>query len=50
MGRLVGIPYFFTDDLVSQGKDDTAAVRRAKKLDDNGESLLVEQVQAVKPL
>lgn len=50
MGRLVGVPYFFTDDSVSQEKDDTAAVRRAKKLDDDGESLLVEQVQAVKRL
>lgn len=50
MGRLVGIPHFFTEDSFSQEKDDAAAVRRAKKLDDDGESLLAEQVQAVKRL
>lgn len=50
MGRLVGIPHFFTEDAFSQEKEDTASVRRAKKLDDDGETLLVEQVQAVKRL
>jgi hypothetical protein len=50
MGRLVGTPYFFTEDSFSQEKEDTASVRRAKKLDDDGESLQAEQVQAVKRL
>lgn len=50
MGRLVGIPHFFTEDAFSQEKEDTAAFRRAKSLDDDGESLLAEQVQAVKRL
>ena len=50
MGRLVGIPYFFTEDALSQEKEDTTAVRRAKKLDDDGETLLAEQLQAVKRL
>jgi len=50
MGRLVGVPYFFTEDSISQEREDTASVRRAKKLDDDGETLLAEQVQAVKRL
>ena len=50
MGRLVGMPYFFTEDAVSQEREDTASVRRAKKLDDDGETLLAEQLQAVKRL
>lgn len=50
MGRLVGIPHFFTEDAFSQEKDDAASVRRAKKLDDDGETLLSEQVQAVRRL
>lgn len=50
MGRLVGIPHFFTEDSYSQEKEDTAAFRKARSLDDDGESLLAEQVQAVKRL
>lgn len=50
MGRLVGVPHFFTEDALSQEKEDTASVRRAKKLDDDGETLLAEQVQAVRRL
>lgn len=50
MGRLVGIPHFFTEAAFFEEKDDAAAVRRAKKLDDDGESLLAEQLQAVKRL
>jgi hypothetical protein len=50
MGRLVGMPYFFTEDAFSQEKEDTASVRKAKKLDDDGESLQAEQVQAVRRL
>jgi hypothetical protein len=50
MGRLVGKSHFFTEAAFFQEKDDVASVRRAKKLDDDGESLLAEQVQAVKRL
>lgn len=50
MGRLVGIPHFFTEAAYSEEKNDTTAIRRAKKLDDDGETLLVEQIQAVKRL
>jgi TATA-binding protein-associated factor len=50
MGRLVGKPHFFTEAAWSEEKDDAAAVRRAKKLDDDGETQLAERVQAVKRL
>ncbi|RDB19056.1 Transcription regulatory protein SNF2 [Hypsizygus marmoreus] len=50
MGRLVGIPYFFTEASYIEEKSDAAAVRRAKKLDDDGEALLAEQLRAVKRL
>ncbi|KAF8219053.1 hypothetical protein L208DRAFT_1344082 [Tricholoma matsutake] len=50
MGRLVGKSHFFTEAAFSQEKNDATSVRRAKKLDDDGESLLAEQVQAVKRL
>ena len=50
MGRLVGIPHFFTEAAWSEEKDDDAAVRRAKKLDNDGETQLAERVQAVKRL
>lgn len=50
MGRLVGTPHFFTEAAFSQEKDDTSSVRNAQKLDDDGESKLAAQVQAVKRL
>ena len=50
MGRLVGKSHFFTEAAFSQEKDDAASVQRAKKPDDDGETLLAEQVQAVKRL
>jgi hypothetical protein len=50
MGCLVGKSHFFTEAAFSQEKDDAASIWRAKKLDDDGESLLAEQVQAVKCL
>ncbi|KAF5370979.1 hypothetical protein D9615_010044 [Tricholomella constricta] len=50
MGRLVGIPHFFTEESHIEEKADAAAVRKAKKLDDDGEALLVEQLQSVKRL
>ena len=50
MGHLVGIPYFFTEDSFYQEKEDITSVWREKKLDNDRETLLVEQVQAVKQL
>jgi len=50
MGRLSGIPHFFTEASFYEEKNDAAALRRAKKLDDDGEALLAEQLQAVKRL
>lgn len=50
MGRLVGIPHFFTEEHFFEEKDDAAALRRAKKFDDDGAALLAEQLQAVKRL
>jgi hypothetical protein len=50
MGRLVGVTHFSTEAAFEEEKDDVAALRRAKKLDDDGESLLAEQLQIVKRL
>lgn len=50
MGRLVGIPHFFTELAFEEERSDASAVRRAKKLDDDGESLNNEQLDAVKRL
>ena len=50
MGRLVGIAHFFTEAPFSEEKNDVAAVHRAKKLDDDGDALLAEQLQIVKRL
>ncbi|KXN82358.1 hypothetical protein AN958_02655, partial [Leucoagaricus sp. SymC.cos] len=37
MGRLVGIPYFFTEPCFTQEKSDTSKLRKARKKDDEGE-------------
>lgn len=50
MGRLVGLPHFYTEEAFQDEKDDAAAVRKAKALDDDGQSLLVVQLLAVKRL
>ncbi|KAF9441652.1 hypothetical protein P691DRAFT_683240 [Macrolepiota fuliginosa MF-IS2] len=50
VARLVGIPHFFTEETFIEEKSDAARFRRAKKLDDDGESALAEQVQIVKRL
>jgi TATA-binding protein-associated factor len=48
MGRLTGIPYFLTEASHTEEKDDETAIRKAKKLDDDGETALAEQLAAVK--
>ncbi|GLB36948.1 putative aortic smooth muscle cell differentiation [Lyophyllum shimeji] len=50
MGRLVGIPHFSTEAAFEEEREDASAVRRAKKLDDDGEAVQFEQTQAVKRL
>lgn len=50
MGRLVGVPHFFTETSFIEEKDDAAALRRAKKLDDDGEALLMTQLKSIKCL
>ncbi|KAH0583325.1 hypothetical protein H2248_011193 [Termitomyces sp. 'cryptogamus'] len=50
MLRLVGLSYFFTEESFQQEKEDIAAFRRAKKLDDDGEAALAESLAAVKRL
>jgi len=50
MARLVGIPHFSTEKAHLEEKNDATNTRRLKKLDDDGESLLAEQLKAVKRL
>lgn len=50
MARLVGIPHFSTEAAYLEEKNDAATIRRLKKLDDDGEALLAEQLKAVKRL
>lgn len=46
----MGIPHFFTEESFIEEKSDVAKFRRAKKLDDDGETLLTEQLQVVRRL
>lgn len=48
MGRLLGIPHFLTDLSVQEHKEDAAAYRKAKKLDDDGHELKRAEIQAVR--
>lgn len=50
LGRLVGIPHFFSEVSFIEEKGDAARLRKAKKLDDDGETVLVEQLQVVRRL
>ncbi|KAG6871948.1 hypothetical protein C0995_014639 [Termitomyces sp. Mi166 len=50
MLRLAGLPHFFTDACMAEEKEDAAALRRAKKMDDDGVSANEEQIRAVKRL
>jgi hypothetical protein len=47
MARLLGVPHFLTDTSWSEEKDDVASFRKAKKLDDDGQSLRLAQIEAV---
>lgn len=48
MGRLIGVPYFLTEASVVEETEDKAAVRRAKKMDDDGRSLRITQIESVR--
>jgi hypothetical protein len=48
MARLVGVPHFFTELAITEEKDDAAAIRRAKTMEDDGQSLRVAQIEAVR--
>ena len=48
MGRLIGIPYFLTEESVDQELEDKATIRRAKAMDDDGLSLKIAQVELVR--
>jgi TATA-binding protein-associated factor len=48
MGRLIGVPYFLTDESVVQEAEDKAAVRKAKAMEDDGLSLKVTQIELVR--
>jgi hypothetical protein len=48
IGRLIGVREFLTPNSVLEQQEDVAAFRKAKKLDDDGESLKVAEVLAVR--
>lgn len=50
LARLVGLSHFFTEESFLEEKNDAARLRRAKKLDDDGDTVRAEQVQIVKRL
>lgn len=50
MARLVGVPHFFDEASAIEEKADTSRLRKAKKLDDDGEASLAEQVAIVRRL
>ena len=47
MARMIGVPHFRTDASWQEEKDDNTAFRRAKKLDDDGQSLRLAQLSTV---
>ncbi len=50
LGRLVGIDYFFSEQHLNDSKEDAAAIRRARKELDDGETLVAEQLRIVRRL
>ncbi|KAJ3564157.1 hypothetical protein NP233_g8477 [Leucocoprinus birnbaumii] len=50
MGRLIGLPYFFSELCVAEEREDNAMLRRAKKLNDDGESLRAARVHITRRL
>jgi hypothetical protein len=47
MARLVGVPHFLTEESWIEEKEDNTLCRKAKKLDDDGQSLKLAQIQTV---
>ncbi|KAF5347354.1 hypothetical protein D9756_010005 [Leucocoprinus leucothites] len=50
LGRLVGIPHFLDETSYIEEKGDNSRMRKAKKLDDDGEALKAERLQVVRRL
>jgi len=48
MGRLLGVPTFLTQSSWNEEKEDASAIRKAKKADDDGQSLRMVQIPAVR--
>ncbi|KAJ4463203.1 P-loop containing nucleoside triphosphate hydrolase protein [Lentinula lateritia] len=48
LARLIGIPHFMTKDSAEEAKEDAAAIRKAKKADDDGLTLQQVQIRAVR--
>lgn len=46
----MGIPHFFDEVSFIEEKSDASNLRKAKKLDDDGEAVLAEQLQIVRRL
>jgi hypothetical protein len=47
MARLIGIPHFRTEASWVEEKDDNSSFRKARKQDDDGQSLRLAQITAV---
>ncbi|THU90177.1 hypothetical protein K435DRAFT_864524 [Dendrothele bispora CBS 962.96] len=50
LGRLLGIPYFVSQQSVEDAKDDAALLRQAKKKDDDGHEIRCVQIESVQNL
>ncbi|KAJ3566667.1 hypothetical protein NP233_g6859 [Leucocoprinus birnbaumii] len=50
MGRLVNLDYFFSELCIAEEKEDNALIRKAKKFDDDGESLRAARMQITRRL
>lgn len=48
MGRLLGVPYFLTEQSIEDEKEDNSTFRRVKKYDDDGQALRKAQLTAVR--
>ncbi|KAJ3885134.1 P-loop containing nucleoside triphosphate hydrolase protein [Lentinula edodes] len=48
LARLIGIPHFMTKDSAEEAKEDAAAIRKAKKVEDDGLTLQQVQIRAVR--
>lgn len=48
MGRMLGVAHFLTDESIVEDREDAAVTRRAKKLDDDGITLRIAQLEAVR--